>query len=212
MYSRSEHVVQIAGFLDAVSTERGQACRYGDAMRWDRLFGDLEAQMEAGDRAAFEAELSDLVRAERAAVRLVDRLRAHVGCDVVLHLVAGDPARGALLEVGADWVLLRSSVNDVLVPSAAVAGVSGLSRSAVNDDARAGRLLRLTTVLRGLAGDRSRLAVELAGGVTLHGTIDRVGADHVDLAVHALDEPRRQASVAGARTLVTAAILRITVA
>jgi hypothetical protein len=180
-------------------------------VRWDRLFGDLEAQIDADDRAVFEAELGDLVRAERAAVRLVDRLRAHVGCDVVLHLVAGEPARGALLEVGADWVLLRSGVHDVLVPGVAVASVSGLSRSAVNDEAKPGLSLRLTTVLRGLAGDRSTVAVELAGGSTLHGTIDRVGADHVDLAVHALDEPRRQTSVAGARTLVTAAILRITV-
>jgi hypothetical protein len=186
-------------------------CRYGDGVRWDRLFGDLEAQIDADDRAVFEAELGDLVRAERAAVRLVDRLRAHVGCDVVLHLVAGEPARGALLEVGADWVLLRSGVHDVLVPGVAVASVSGLSRSAVNDEAKPGLSLRLTTVLRGLAGDRSTVAVELAGGSTLHGTIDRVGADHVDLAVHALDEPRRQTSVAGARTLVTAAILRITV-
>jgi hypothetical protein len=186
--------------------------RYRDAVRWDRLFGDLEAQMDADDRAAFEAEVGDLVRAERAAVRLVDRLRAHVGCDVVLHLVAGEPARGAVLEVGADWVLLRSAATDVLVPSVAVTSVSGLSRSAVNDDAKPGRSLRLTTILRGLAGDRSPLAVELAGGSTLHGTIDRVGADHVDLAVHALDEPRRQTSVAGARTLLTAAILRITVA
>lgn len=186
--------------------------RYGDGVRWDRLFGDLEAQMDADDRASFEAEVGDLVRAERAVVRLVDRLRAHVGCDVVLHLVAGEPARGELLEVGSDWVLLRSGAKDVLVPGVAVASVSGLSRSAVTDDAKPGRSLRLTTVLRGLAGDRSPVAVELAGGSTLHGTIDRVGADHVDLAVHALDEPRRQASVAGARTLVTAAIVRITVA
>jgi hypothetical protein len=185
--------------------------RYGDAVRWDWLFGDLEAQFEADDRAGFEAELGDLVRAERAAISLRDRLRAHVGCDVVLHLVGGEPAPGAVLDVGADWVLLRSAAGDVLVPAGSVVAVAGLSRSAVSDAGRPARALRLNAVLRGLAGDRSPVTVELDGGVTLGGTIDRVGADHVDLAVHALDEPRRQESVAGIRTLVTAAIVRITV-
>jgi hypothetical protein len=186
--------------------------RYGDAVRWDWLFGDLEAQLEADDRAGFEAELGDLVRAERAAISLRDRLLAHVGCDVALHLVGGgEQARGAVLDVGADWVLLRSAAGDVLVPAGSVAAVAGLSRSAVSDGGRPARALRLNAVLRGLAGDRSPVTVELDGGVTLSGTIDRVGADHVDLAVHPLDEPRRQESVAGIRTLVTAAIVRITV-
>src|SRR5690348_14990262 len=104
-----------------------RACQepgYGDAVRWEWLFGDLEAQLDADERAGFEAELTDLVRAERAAVTLRDRLRAHVGCDVALHLVTGDVVRGGVHDVGPDWVLLRSPGVDVLVPSAAVVGVA----------------------------------------------------------------------------------------
>jgi len=185
--------------------------RYRDAVRWEWLFSDLEAQAEADDRASFEAEVGDLVRAEQGAIRLRDRLRAHVGCDLALHLRRGGTVEGGLLDVGADWVLLRGVAADVLLPLAAVVAVSGLSRSALSDEARPARALRLSVVLRGLAADRAPVAVELAGGLTLTGTVDRVGADHLDLAVHALDEPRRQGSVTGVRTLATAAIERLTV-
>jgi hypothetical protein len=185
--------------------------RYRGDVRWEWLFSDLEALAEADDRAGFEADVGDLVRAERGAIHLRDRLRAHVGCELDLHLRRGGTLTGALLEVGADWVLLRSGTRDVLLPVAAAVAVCGLSRSALGDEARPARPLRLSVVLRGLAGDRAPVVVELAGGLVLTGTIDRVGADHLDLAVHALDEPRRQASVAGVRTLPTAAIEQITV-
>jgi hypothetical protein len=198
--------------VQKASNGRGRAVRrYRDAVRWESLFSDLEAQAEADDRATFEADVGDLVRAERGAVRLRDRLRAHVGCDLAMHLVDGGTVHGALLDVGADWVLARGVSGDVLIPAASLAGVSGLSRSALGDDGRPARGLRLSTVLRGLAADRAPVAIRLVGDLAIGGTIDRVGADHIDLAVHALDEPRRRESVAEVRTLATAAIARITV-
>jgi hypothetical protein len=180
-------------------------------VRWEWLFADLEAQIEADDRASFEAEVGDLVRAERGAIPLRDRLRAHVGCDLALHVRGGGVVDGALLDVGADWVLVRGAAADLLLPVSSVVAVSGLSRSAISDDARPARALKLSVVLRGLAADRAPVSVELSGGLTVTGTIDRVGADHLDLAVHALDEPRRQGNVAGVRTLRTSAIEQLTV-
>ena len=180
-------------------------------MRWEWLFADLEALAEAEERASLEADVGDLVRAERGAIGLRDRLRAHLGCDLGLHLCQGRQLQGVLLDVGADWLLMRGPAADVLLRLGTVAAVSGLSRSAVNDEARPARALRLGAVLRGLAGDRAPVTVELAGGLTLTGTIDRVGADHVDLAMHALDEPRRQGTVTGVRTLATGASDRVTV-
>ena len=63
----------------------------------------------------------------------------------------------------------------------------------------------LAIALRELA--RRRAVVELAlVGDRPAGTIDRVGADHLDLAVHALEQPRRPAAVAAIRLVPLAAI------
>jgi hypothetical protein len=180
-------------------------------VRWEALFGDLEAQAESADRAALEAELGDLVRAEFGALSLRGRLGAHTGCDLVWFLADGEPVTGVLLETGEDWVLVRAGAGDVLLPMAAVASVSGLSRTAVADGGPLARSLRLTVVLRGLARDRQAVLVAVAGGAVLAGTIDRVGADHVDVAVHAIDEPRRAGAVTGVRTVPLASIRRVTV-
>src|SRR3712207_719261 len=158
-------------------------------MRWVRLFADLEAQLESEERADFEAELGDLVRAERSAVALRDRLRAQVGSTLTWHL-RGQSMEARLLDVGSDWALLRDARGDSLLPLAALVGISGITRAAALDDGPVARSLRLTIVLRGLARDRSPVLVTLAGGGALAGTIDRVGADHVDVAVHPLDQPR----------------------
>jgi hypothetical protein len=183
---------------------------YGVSMRWERLFDDLEAQAEADERAGFEAELGDLVRAERGALTLADRLRAHVGCDLTWSLADGELLHGELLELGADWVLLRPPGADVVLPLAEVIGIGGLSRSAVAETGLR-RSLRLTLVLRGLARDRSAVVVFLPSGARLTGTIDRVGADHVDLAVHDLDQPRRAWTVSAVRCVPIAAVRRIAV-
>jgi hypothetical protein len=45
----------------------------------------------------------------------------------------------------------------------------------------------------------------------LTGTIDRVGSDHIDVAVHADDVPRRNRSVTGVRSILTNAIVSVSV-
>ena len=48
----------------------------------------------------------------------------------------------------------------------------------------------------------------LASG-EVHGTIDRVGRDHVDLAVHDRGEPRREGAVREVRIVPLAALLLV---
>src|SRR5690606_32630989 len=55
--------------------------------------------------------------------------------------------------------------------------------------------LGLTFVLRDLARRRRAVELHMTFGV-LHGTIDRVGRDHIDLAEHDRGTPRRQSAVA----------------
>lgn len=179
-------------------------------MRWDDLFSDLEALVEEEDRAALDAEVADLARAERAALTLADRLRGHVGAAVRLTLVDGEPVEGRVDEVGATWVSLAGS-GDLLVPLGAVTAVAGLGAAASPQEPGLVRRLPFSVVLRGLSRDRRPVSVRLVGGTRLDGTIDRVGADHLDLAEHPADEPRRAAAVRGTVTLRTEAVLVVRV-
>ncbi len=194
-------------------------------MRWEQLFEDLSASVDAEDRADFDAEVADLARAERAVLSLGDRLRAHVGRPLRLHLVDGEELLAGVVEVGRDWIGLavrtqtRHPTADgghagpeviALVPLSAVAGVEGLTRaSAPAPDADAPPVLRagLGVALRALARDRAYVRVTVRGGSTVAGTVDRVGADHVDVAMHPPDQPRRPAAVTGVRTVPRSALV-----
>lgn len=171
-------------------------------MRWDELFADLEAAVEAEDRAGFEAEVADLARSERALLSTADRLRAHVGATLRLHLVEGGEATGRVLDVGRDWLVVASGAGSALVPLAAVTGIDGLGRAAQappEPDGPPVLRIGLATALRALARDRAYVRVAVRGGAVLGGTVDRAGTDHLDLALHPADEPRRPSAVTGVR-------------
>jgi hypothetical protein len=181
-------------------------------MRWERLFADLEARFEAEQRVAADADVADLVRAERAHLALRDRLRAHLGQSLVCSF-GGDveAVTGDLVDLGADWLLVDSGRGQTLIPVAALQYVSGLSAAALPDPSTVARRLGLGVVLRGLGRDRSVLGIRLRAGELLTGTIDRVGSDHFDVAVHADDVPRRNRSVTGVRSILMNAIVSISV-
>lgn len=178
-------------------------------MRWDALFADLEAAVEGAQRLEYEAEVAEQARAEYAAVRLADRLRAHAGRRIVCHLVDGQRLEGAVREVGPHWVILQGAQGQVLVPGPALAGVDGLGRSAALPDGELARRLGLGVVLRGLAVRRVPVRLALHGGELAAGTVDRVGADHLDLAVHAPDEACRCAGATAVRLVPFGAVMSI---
>ena len=177
-------------------------------MRWELLFADLEALADATERMAFDADVADRGRAERAALTLADRLRGHQGSVLTFRLLDGDRIRAQVVDVGSDWVLLDDGASIVL-PMSAVAGVEGLSRLAATASGALARRVRIAVVLRRLSRDRVPLRVGLLDGVTLTGTIDRVGADHLDLAQHATDEVRRAGSVRGVLVVRLGALAQV---
>jgi hypothetical protein len=178
-------------------------------MRWQQLFADLQAQFEAEESAVEQAESASRARAEIGALGIVDRLRGAQGFPVVLACQGAGQIAGVLADVGADWLLLEDDGGrQNLVASRAVRTVSGLGRrTAVPEPAGSVRgRLDLRRALRGLARDRSVVQIVLDDGGVLSGTLDRVGADYVELAEHPVDQLRRAEAVQGVRAVVITAV------
>jgi hypothetical protein len=159
-------------------------------MRWEALFADMEGQLDAANAADLLAGVPDLTRAERATVTLTGRLRAARAGTVVVRLRGGQLVSGSVLDVAEQWVLLGDGRRRALVPLAAVTAMRGLGAASHADSGAVARRLGLGHALRALARDRAAVRVVTSGGET-SGRLDRVGADHVDLAVVAPDGVRR---------------------
>jgi hypothetical protein len=178
-------------------------------MRWQHLFADLSAQFEEEEAAAERMESASRVRSETGALRLADRLGGSFGQPVVLGSRGAGRISGTLVDAGVDWLLLEDERGtEHLVASAAVTTVTGLGRrTAAPADGAAPRVrLDLRRALKGLARDRSAVQLVLDDGEVLTGTIDRVGADYLELAEHGADEPRRAEAVRGVRAVVLTAV------
>lgn len=184
-------------------------------MRWDELFDDLEAQLEhelAHDELDLRAE-DERLRLGRLTLR--DRLLALTALDpeavplrdpVSLRLRSGDVVRMTVETIGRDWLVGelpgRTPAQQVLVPFAAIGSVRLTSAEVAVSltpspavQARITDRLGIAFVLRDLCRRRAGVHVVSEGGET-HGTIDRVGRDHLDLAVHEPGSQRRERDVA----------------
>jgi hypothetical protein len=179
-------------------------------MRWEGLFADLEGQLAAEQRRERDDEVAERTRRERALVTLASRLAAGIGARVVIGLVDGQQVEGVLGDLGDDWVLVQvgADAHEVLVPLAGVLTLRSLGLQSAS--ARAARRFGLGYALRALSRDRATVAISLVGdGLRLFGTIDSVGADHLDLAEHLEGVPRRRANVRTVTTVPFAAVVAV---
>ncbi len=208
-------------FFGAVDNIRSLSVALGTVlfMRWDNLFDDLESQLET----ELSAEDLDL-RAEEERLRLGrlsirDRLAAVIGAglpaadgaaigDVSILLAGGEPITVHPAALGKDWlsgdvVDESSSRHQCIIPLAGIGGVilgpAQVSASLRSSDStpptrELSARLSLAFVLRDLCRRRHGVELELARG-KVHGTIDRVGRDHIDLALHDRGSPRRESAV-----------------
>ncbi len=167
-------------------------------MRWDDLFADLEAQAAALDVAERAAEVAERTRIEVGALGMRERLAAALGSTVRGQILGGAAFAGVIERVGPDWMLLAAGGSrESVIALAAIASVTGLGRgSAVPESGGLVQArLGLRSALRGIARDRSTVRLQLRDGTTLDATLDRVGADFVEVARHAPGEPRRRGDV-----------------
>ncbi len=186
----------------------GVPARYGRPVRWQRLFEDLEGELEAAEAVELEAEVAERSRIELAGVRLADRLAAWRG-PVRLHLLGAGQLCGTVASVGDGWLLLDDP--PVLVCSGALVSVQGVGLAAVGAlPHEVSRRTSLAAALRRVARDRSPVRVALVDGRHLTGTVDAVAGDHLDLAEHAPDEHRRPGAVSRVHSLPFAALAAVT--
>jgi hypothetical protein len=192
-------------------------------VRWDNLFDDLEGQLER----ELNAEEADL-RAEEERLRLArlslrDRLTSLAGADgtgtgvLRVALASGEVITLRPTTFGRDWLaadLLDASALGVqcVLPLAAITGVivaaDDVSVSLAAEPGRTARLvdrIGLPFVLRDLCRRRASIEVRTHAG-PLTGTIDRVGRDHFDLAVHEVGTVRRASEVRHCRIVPLAEI------
>jgi hypothetical protein len=184
-------------------------------MRWEDLFNDLEGQLES-EHTSEDADL----RAEEERLRLArlgvrDRLLAvhNAGPDLAdraLRVILRDGTRLAVTPTtfGRDWFVadlhgeLRRD-RPCIVPIDAIASVAFTAAQVYasldaqpTDDKRQSVAARLGMgfLLRDLCRRRAPVQLQLAG-IIVAGTLDRVGRDHCDLAVHDAGGVRRESAV-----------------
>lgn len=126
-----------------------------------------------------------------------------------------------LVALGADWIAAcdlpaegtRAATSIRIIPLHAIVGIGldhGLLLGSLEDQDEQTAALRermtLGFVLRDLARRRVPVRISTADGEHLHGTIDRAGADHLDLAQHEPGQARLAASVSAFRLIPFAAV------
>ena len=187
-------------------------------MRWDRLFADLDVRFEELADAELLAEMAERTRAAAGAIRLTARLAGAVDRPLRVSTTAGATLGGVLERVGPDWVLLGEAPGrEVVISLAQVTTIEGLTAGTGSAPTGIGLRLDLRHVLRGVVRDRAPVAVLVPGssagsptaGTEITGTLDRVGADFVELAVHAPWEPRRAADVRTVLALPLATVVAV---
>lgn len=188
-------------------------------MHWDRLFEDLEGQLASeweAERAALDAE-SERLRIARLELRTRLLALADARATVVVDLAGTGTLTLRLEEIGADWIgaAVTGERGFSLLHLRTIEGVStdhgsllaSLSEPATPSGLRA--RMTLGFVLRDLARRRVGVTVHRTDGRALHGTIDRAGTDHLDLAIHDAGAPRRAQEVRAFQIVPFSAIARV---
>jgi len=198
-------------------------------MRWDNLFDDLEGQLEqelSSEELDVRAE-EERLRLGRLAIR--DRILAvheaqgrDAEYSIRIFLSDGSAIAVRPITFGRDWFsadVVDESQRRVqcIIPIPAIAGIAftreqlaGSLLGTPGEPTQTSLPARLSLgfVLRDLCRRRSPVELRTSIGA-MHGTIDRVGRDHLDLAVHAPGEPRREAAVSQMRLVPLAQVLLV---
>jgi hypothetical protein len=158
-------------------------------VRWQRLFADLEGQLEEAERLEWEAEIVDRTQREQALVRLGDRVRAATGCLVEVRLAGAGVVVGEVSAVGADWLVLSGAGHlETLAAFGALLSVAGLPERGVAKESAVTARLGLGYAIRAMMRERTELVAVLVDGQRVGGTVGCVGSDYFDIVARSEGE------------------------
>lgn len=197
-------------------------------MRWDQLFDDLESQLDQEQRDEERALALEEERLRLGRLTLRDRLGAMArsgaddpGASVRVELRGGLVLDLRPLAFGRDWMSAAAIApahqgDQVVVPLAAITAVlptRGQLEPSISPlpepTPRLAERIGLPFVLRDLCRRRTPVQLTTSDG-RLHGTLDRVARDHVDLALHEPGSARRESEVRGYRIIPLTQVLLVT--
>ena len=186
-------------------------------MRWDLLFDDLESQLDQEQRDEERALALEEERLRLGRLTLRDRLTsmARIGDHDPSSAIRIELRDSQVLDVrplafGRDWMSAALDASgrgagQCIVPLAAIAAVlpsrSQLEPSlqpVAESSARLAERIGMSFVLRDLCRRRTAVHLTTDDG-RVHGTLDRVARDHLDLALHESGTVRRDRVVHGIR-------------
>jgi len=190
------------------------------AVRWDELFADIEGQLEHELDLEQQGLAAEEERLRLGRLVLRDRVLAMArgGERVSLVLADGETVAVRVESAGRDWVAgeipAGSAGRAVVVPLASIAGVLpgheqlelGLRHLPAEAVPALAARLGLGFVMRDLCRRRTGVELRTRGGI-VHGTIDRVARDHLDVAEHDAGAARRDRVVRRIRLVPFDAIL-----
>jgi len=157
--------------------------RQTTAVPIERQLEDVSAIVEAMVSNERDCEIDESVLAVLGTVTMADRLRAHVSAPIVLAVRSFGEVHGTLTDAGIDHGVVRADIGELLVPLSAVTWIRSLAGAAPSESVSATthRHVTLTRRLRDWGRDESPIRLVLNDSTSLHGTILRVGADHLDV-------------------------------
>ncbi|MDR5699832.1 hypothetical protein [Agromyces aerolatus] len=185
-------------------------------MRWDLLFDDLASQLDLEQRAEERALALEEERLRLSRLGLRERLQAlsatlGEGGGIRVHLRGGTVVSVRPAAFGRDWLsadlVERAPARSCILPLSSVAAVvpdrTQIAEPGIDDSAGPASpglvdRISLSFVLRDLCRRRTAITVTTEDG-DLHGTLDRVARDHIDLALHEPGVPRREQNLQGYR-------------
>lgn len=173
-------------------------------MRWETLFADLEAQLDGEAARGRTAEIQEMVGYERSQVPMAGRLVAWVGQQVEIVTLGGQRFSGVLRSSGSGWVALRSGALEYVVLTSSIRSIEGRGQR-VGSTERGRISLRLA--LRAIARDRAAVTIFATDGeVAATGTIDYVGTDFLQVALHAPGELPERSTITARQVLPLTAV------